>query len=118
MAGEVGRLVRGGKLFQNSQTGLRLRTHSSSGGSPSSSFQVSLWADSILHCNRPPGSTTSLPPSLPFLSLNCCLYLSRADSTFTHCPPTHNYFPTDLIFYQNFTRSSLYKYNDLHSFCY
>lgn len=79
------RLVRGGKLFQNSRTGLRLRTPHHSGSS-SSSVQVSLWADSILHCNRPPGSTTFLPPFLPFLSLHCSLHLSVADNTFSHFP--------------------------------
>lgn len=47
-----------------SKTGLRLRFPTTT--TPAPPFQVSLWADSILHCNGPPGSTTFLPPYLPF----------------------------------------------------
>lgn len=82
-----------------------------SSGSSGSSVQVSLWADSILHCNGPPGSTAFLPPFLPvFLFLNltlkhfysltcshyslswlCCLYhfiLSPNQGSALHCTKT------------------------------
>lgn len=59
-----GRLVRGGKLFQNDRTVPRLSTPHYCG----SSVQVSLWADSIFHCNGPPGSTAFFLISPPLSS--------------------------------------------------